>query len=135
MIEVLIIAGVFVLIIGFFMYASKSGAKLIAAREARMAKAENGNAKILGTTPVGLSGTGHGGRYQAYKFTLEVSSEYKSAYKTECVWEVYPIGAPKVQDGMEVKVKIDAEDPDYVYPLAEGTAFSWNWTMMHKKKK
>jgi len=135
MIEVLIIVGVFVLVIGFFMYASKSGAKLIAAREARMAKAETGKAVVIGSHAVGLRGTGTGGHYQAYEFTLEVSNAYKEPYRAKCVWEVYPMGAPKVQQGMEVNVKIDAEDNEMIFPMPEGLAFSWNWTMMHKKKK
>ena len=130
MIEVLIILGVVAVIVIFFIFTSKSGAKMLAEREARFAKAEKAKAKIIGCHPVGMSGTGNGGRYQAYEFTLEVWSEYKAAYRAKTVWEVYPMGAPKVQEGMELNVKIDSEDNNIVFPIADGVAFSWNGLMM-----
>jgi hypothetical protein len=132
--EVLIILGVVAAIVIFFMYASKSGAKLIADREAKINKAEKAKAKIIGAHQVGIRGTGTGGQYQGYEFTLEVSNSYKEPYRAKSVWEVYPMGAPKVQDGMEVHVKIDAEDDQVIYPMDQGLAFSWNFQMMHKKK-
>lgn len=135
MIEVLIIVGVFAAIILFFMFASKSGAKMLAEREAKIAKAEKGKAAVIGMHTVGLRGTGSWGHYQAYGMTLEVSTAYKEPYRAECVWEIYSIGAPKVQNGMVVNVKIDPEDDQLVYPMDQGLAFSWNWQMMHKKKK
>ena len=135
MIEVLIILGVAAAIVIFFMYASKSGAKMLAEREARLAKAEKGKAKIIGFHPVGLSGTGNGGRYQAYEFTLEVSNAYKEAYRAKTIWEVYPMAVPKVQEGMEVNVKIDTEDENIIFPLTEGVQFSWNGLMMIMAKK
>ena len=134
MIEVLIIVGVLAAIIGFFMYASKSGAKMLAERDARIAKAEKGKATIIGSHAVGIRGTGNGGYYQGYEFTLEVSNAYKEPYRAKCVWEVYPMGAPKVQQGMQVHVKIDAEDDQVIYPMDQGLAFSWNFQMMKKKK-
>ncbi len=133
--EVIIIVGVVLAAIGFFMYASKSGAKMLAEREARMNKAEKAKAKIIGSHAVGLRGTGSGGHYQAYEFTLEVFNQYKAAYRAKCAWEVYPMGAPKAQEGMEINVKIDTEDDQMIYPMDNGLAFSWNWLMMHKKKK
>lgn len=135
MIEVIIIVGVVGAIIAFFLYASKSGAKMLAEREARIAKAVKGKAKVIGSHAVGIRGTGNGGHYQGYEFTLEVSDGYKEPYRAKCVWEVYPMGAPKVQPGMEVNVKIDTEDDQIVFPMAEGLAFSWNFQLMNKKKK
>jgi len=108
---------------------------MIKEREEKIKRAEKGRAKILGFSTVGLRGTGDGGNYQAYNFTLEVSSEFKSAYKTEVVWEVYPMGVPQVQEGLEVNVKIDADDPAIVYPGINGVAFSWLGTQMHNKSK
>ena len=135
MIEVLIIVGVFAAIIVFFMYASKSGAKMLAEREARIARAEKGKAIVIGSHAAGIRGTGNGGHYQGYEMTLEVSNAYKEPYRAKCVWEVYPMGAPKVQNGMEVNVKIDAEDDQIIYPMDNGLALSWNWQMMNRKKK
>lgn len=133
--EILIPIAVVLGIIIFFMYASKSGAKLLKVREERMARSSRGKAKILGGSPAGISGTGSGGRYQGYTFTLEVSDGFQSPYKTEVIWEVYPMGAPRVQTGMELDVRIDAEDKMIVYPAADGVAFSWNGLMMIMAKK
>lgn len=132
--EILIPIAVVVVIVIFFIYASKGGAKLIAEREARIAKAEKGKAIVIGSHTAGIRGTGNGGHYQGYEFTLEVSNAYKEPYRAKCVWEVYPMGAPKVQQGMEVNVKIDAEDDQILYPMDDGLAFSWNFQMMHRKK-
>jgi hypothetical protein len=137
MIEVIIAVSVVALIVGFFLYASKSGAKLLKEREERMSRSSRGRAKILSGSPAGISGTGSGGRYQGYNFKLEVNDGYQSPYKTEVIWEVYPMGTPKVQTGMEIDVRIDSEDKMIVYPTADGVAFSWNglMTLMAKKMK
>ncbi len=129
MLEIIIIVGVVGIIVGFYFWGVKGGEKIKAERSARLAKAENGTAKIISSEPAGLSGTGPGGQYQAYEFTLEVSNPYKSAYTTNSIWEIYPMGAPKVQQGMEINVKIDAEDKDIIYPVADGVLFSWNGLM------
>lgn len=116
----------------FFVYASRSGAKLMKQREDRLGRAEKGSAKILGFSAVGLRGTGSGGEYQAYKFTLEVSNAYKAAYKTSSVWAVFPMGAPSVQVDKEVDVKIDTDDNNIIYPLVNGVEFSWTGEMMDR---
>lgn len=123
MLEIIIIVGVVGIIVGFYFWGVKGGEKLKAERTRRLENAENGTAKIISSVPVGLSGTGRGGEYQAYEFTMEVSSPYKAVYTAKSIWEVYPMGAPKVQEGMEVNVKIDSEDKDIIYPVAEGVAF------------
>lgn len=133
--EIIIIIAVVLGIVIFFVYASKSGAKLVKRREERMARATRGRAKILSSTPAGIGGTGPGGTYQGYNFKLEVSDAYQSPYQAEVIWEVSPMGAPKVQTGMELDVKIDAEDKSIVYPVADGVAFSWNGLMMLMAKK
>lgn len=133
--EILIPVAVVLVIIAFFMYASKSGAKLLKEREERIAKAEKAKAIVIGSHTAGIRGTGSGGHYQGYEMTLEVSNSFKAPYRAKCVWEVYPMGAPKVQNGMEVNVKIDAEDDQVIYPMEQGLALSWNYMMMHKKKK
>ena len=106
------------------------GAKLLKERENRLNRAERGRAKILGYNTMGLSGTGSYGRYQAYKFDLEVWSEYKAPYKTSSCWNVYDMGVPKVQEGNEIDVKIDADDPNIVYPMEQSVEFSWTGAMM-----
>lgn len=44
------------------------------------------------------------------------------------------MGVPKVQEGMEVDVKIDADDPNIVYPLIQSVQYSWNGAMMLKSR-
>lgn len=132
--DILIPIAVVLVIIAFFMYASKSGAKLLKEREERITKAEKAKAVVIGSHTAGIRGTGSGGHYQGYEMTLEVSNAFKAPYRAKCVWEVYPMGAPKVQNGMEVNVKIDTEDDQIIYPMEQGLAISWNYMMMHKKK-
>jgi hypothetical protein len=132
--EILIPIAIVLAFVLFFMYASKSGAKLLKVRQEKLNRAEKGKAKIIGFSSAGVRGTGSGGYYQGYKFTLEVSSEYKSPYKTEVIWEVYPMGVPQVQEGLEVNVKIDSEDPMIIYPSVNGVEFSWNGMMIHGKR-
>lgn len=127
---ILIIAAVVGVIIVFYFWGVKGGEKMKAERTRRLAIAENGRAKIISSSPVGLTGTGSWGEYQALEFTMEVSNQYKSPYTAKSIWEVYPMGAPKVQSGKEIEIKIDAEDNSIIYPIAEGIAFSWRGLMM-----
>ena len=133
--EIIIPIAVILGIIFFFMYASKSGAKLLKEREEKINRAESGKAKILGYSVQGLRGTGNAGRYQAVKFTLEVWNAYKSPYKTATVWEVYDMGAPLVQEGMEINVKIDADDPMIVYPSVNSVSYSWMGSQLFNKRE
>jgi hypothetical protein len=128
--DILIPIAVILAIIVFFVYASKSGAKLLKEREEKIARGEKGVAKIIEFDAAGISGTGTGGHYQGYKFTLEVSIDFKAPYRTKVVWEVYPMGTPKVQEGKEVDVKIDAVDPNIVYPNISGVQYSWTGMMI-----
>jgi hypothetical protein len=116
---------VVLVVVAFIIYASRSGGTMLKDQEERMAKAEPGKAKILGFSMLGLRGTGRSGEYQTYKFTLEVSSSFKAPYKTISAWEVYPMGAPSVQVGMEVDVKIDVDDPNMIYPMVQDVDFSY----------
>lgn len=133
--EIIIIIAAALGIIIFFIYSSKSGARAVKERERRMALASRGKAKIISSTPAAISGTGPWGTYQGYNFTLEVNDGFQQPYNTDVIWEVYPIGAPKVQTGTELDVRIDAEDKMIVYPAAAGIAFSWNGLMMLMAKK
>ena len=132
MAETIIIIAVILAVIFFFAYASKSGGKMMQEREDKINKAGAGRAKVLSFQMVGLRGTGKYGEYQANRFTLEVSSQYKAPYQTSCTWNVYTMGAPKVQEGCELDVKIDIDDPNVVYPMANGVEYSWNGAILDK---
>lgn len=132
---VIIIIILAIIVALYFMLTSKSREKMLFKRQEALARAKKGKAKILEFTLLPLSGTGNHGYYKAYTFTLEVSNGYDTPYKTESVWEVYPIGTPNAQQGLEIDVKIDADDPNTIYPLATGVEYSWNAAMMYGKKK
>ncbi|MGB4774707.1 MAG: hypothetical protein WBP45_06030 [Daejeonella sp.] len=104
-------------------------------RQEALARAKKGRAKILELTLLPLRGTGIHGYYQAYTFTLEVNNGSDTPYKTQSTWEVYPIGTPNAQQNLEIDVKIDADDPNTIYPLVTGVEYSWNAVMMYGKKK
>ena len=133
--EVLIPIAVVLAIIIFFVYASKSGAKLIKERQEKINRAEDAKAKIIGCSTGSVGGSGTHGRYQSYRFNLEVWNTYKAPYKAETVWDVYNMGEPKVQEGMEVNVKIDADDPSVIYPNIQFIEHSWLGTMLSSKNK
>lgn len=132
---VIAIVVVFIGIVIFFVINSKSRNKALKEREERLARASRGRAKIISSSPAGLSGTGLGGNYQAFKLSIEVSDGFQAPYRTEVIWEVYPMGTSKVQNGMELDVKIDRQDKTIVYPDADGLAISWNGLMIQMAKK
>ncbi len=133
--EFVILAVVVVGVVGIFIWLTKSGGKLINERNQKLKKAEAGKAKVLAFKSVGFRGSGAQGEFQAYTFTLEVSSAYKAAYNTDTVWNVYQMGAPKVQVGSEVNVKIDADDPAIVYPDVEDVEYSWSAAIMLRPRR
>ena len=131
MLEILIpIAIVAIILFTFLGYASRSGGKMIKERQNKISRSESGKAKILGFSILGLRGTGSGGYYQAYKFTLEVSNNFKAPYKTTAFWEVYPMAVPALQEGKEVNVRIDADNQNIIYPNINSVEYSWNGAMM-----
>ena len=133
--EIAIILSVAATIILFFIYVSKSGEKMIALRQERISRAQNGKAKILSFSSFGTGGNGQQGRFQVYSFRIVVSNGYSSPYETTAAWAVYNMGSPNVQKDMTVDVKIDADDPMTVYPLVPGVEYSWTGSMILKKRK
>lgn len=135
MLEIIIIVGIVGIIAIIYFLGTRGGGKLIAERNARIERAESGIAKIISSAPAGLSSTWIGHEYQVYEFNMEVSSKYKEVYRAKSVWEVYPMGGEKVHIGMEVNVKIDADDQQTIYPMVDGLKFSWNYQMLSRKNK
>ena len=134
--DIFIPIGIVLAVVIFFVWALKSGGKLIKEREEKISRAQAGKAKILGYKILGFMGRGAQGQFHANKFDLEVSSAFKAAYKTETVWNVYEMAIPTVQIGKEVDVKIDTDDPQVVYPNLQGVEYSWSAAIIeagHKK--
>ncbi len=134
--DIFIPIGIVLAVVIFFVWATKSGGKLIKEREEKISRAEAGKAKILGYKTVGFMGRGAQGQFHANRFDLEVSNAYKSPYKAVAMWNVYEMAIPTVQIGKEVDVKIDADDPQIIYPNLQGVEYSWSAAIIeagHKK--
>jgi len=44
------------------------------------------------------------------------------------------MGAPKVQEGSEVDVKFDADNPSLIYPMVQGVEYSWMGSIITERK-
>lgn len=133
--DIVISISVVLVIFVFFMYASKSGQKMLDKQAERQKNAEPGEAKILESKKYLLSGRTGGSQYQSFIFKLEVSSRFKSPYITECVWEVQPMSVPSLQDGMKVNVKIDRDNENIIYPSIPNVEYSWHGERLRSKMK
>ncbi len=135
--ETLIIVLVaFALLALFVIWTEKRSTKSTKDHEMKINRAESGKAKVLDYSYTNFRGRGQRGHFQAYKFNLEVSTAFKAPYKAEAVWNVYDMGAPNVQEGKEVDVKIDADNPAVIYPVLQGVEYSWDGAILealHKK--
>lgn len=49
-------------------------------------------------------------------FTFEINDGFKSPYTASAGWFVDTLHLNKIQEGMELDVKIDREDPQKIYP-------------------
>lgn len=124
---------VILIIFVFLRYAAKSGQKMIDKQNEKLENAEPGEAKIISSEKFYLSGRHKGETYQCLKFKLEVSNRYKSPYITESIWNVQPMGAPAVQDGKTVSIKIDRENPNIIYPSIPNVEYSWHGARLNDK--
>jgi hypothetical protein len=46
-------------------------------------------------------------------------------YETSAVWEVSPANIPQVQEGRQVAVKIDADNPKIIYSRVPWAKYDW----------
>jgi hypothetical protein len=111
-------------VIGYILYSLRKGKKDLAIREERFKSAISAEADIL-SIQHGLGGTSMQGVYATIRFTLEVHSPGKPAYKTHTFWSVYPQAIGQLEIGKTVKIRIDAKDPYVVFPDLPGVEYNW----------
>lgn len=98
----------------FFVFAARSGEKLVQAKKARVAAARPAQAKVRAAKQGRGALIRNGQRGPEIMLTLEVDGR-----TVEARWNVFELGIPKIQEGATVPVRIDAEDPSIVFPDAE----------------
>lgn len=112
-------AVVFILaLFGFLYYASKSGKRMLEIQNKKIKAAAVGKARVISQTPVGKRGTNDFGQYQCVKLKLEVLNDKTEPYQVFTYWNAGMLAGPYIEVGKEVKVKIDAEDREIIYPLS-----------------
>lgn len=124
---------VVIVIIVFFFYASKKGEKMLKDQKNKIDAANKAKATILGISQGSMRGSGDHGLYQVYVFKLNVTPEYGKSYKAQTEWKVYPMSIPNLQPGMEVHVKIDANDESVIYPSMQWVEYSFSTNLNRKK--
>ena len=112
LLPVLFILGLF----GFLYYASKSGKKMIKLQKDRLKRAVNAKAIVISQTPLGNRGTNDFGQYQCVKLKLEVWNDTIKAYQVFTYWNTGTLASPYIEIGKEIKVKIDADNPNIIFP-------------------
>lgn len=121
--KVLLTLGFVVGMVLFFVYASKKGEALAARKKGRLAAARLTEARVVATK----QGTGavvvNGRRGPEVVLTLEIEGRV-----VEEQWNVFELGLARVQPGARIPVRVDAQDPNVVYPAedwAELTVTRW----------
>lgn len=120
-------------IVLFFMYAARSGEKILAERAEKLKRAKRAQAKILSYSEGNTRGTGSYGRYQGVYFRLEVTLPDRKVYEAKTYWEVYQMAVPQLQVGNIVNVKIDADDPQIIYPNMTSVEYGWLEAQLHQQ--
>ncbi len=59
------------------------------------------------------------------RLRLEVTPPDRPPYQTTVTWDVETGSIPKVQEGKQVPVKMDVENPKIVYPRVGWAEFNW----------
>jgi hypothetical protein len=119
-----------VVVVLFWRKVSRDVAKM----EARIEGATPAQAKVVA---VGRSHTQKNEGNVVVHLRLEIRPPQGEAYQVRTVWEVDPASIPKVQEGQQVAVKIDQEDPNIIFPRVSWAQYSWVYSqaVAHKEEE
>ena len=69
------------------------------------------------------------------RLRLEVTPKDRPRYQTTVTWDVETASIPKVQEGKQVPVKMDVENPKIVYPRVGWAEYNWVYSETKTKNK
>ena len=109
----------------FITVAIRGGTKMMNERSTKIAKSFPAEARIISYEDR-PGGRDNKGRYASVVFEIEVTPpDKKPSYRATVRWKVYPMGAPSVQADKYVAVRVDAADPQIVYPDLPSVEYDW----------
>lgn len=115
--------------------AIRGGTKMMNERSAKIAKSVPAQARILSYVEK-PGGRDNKGRYSNIVFELEVTpSNNPVSYRAATCWKVYPMGAPSVQAGNYVAVRVDGKDPQVIYPDLPSVEYDWMRAKIEKSRE
>ena len=123
-----VIGGVIVGIVLFFRKIGKDAERL----KARVEQATPAEAKVI---QVGRSLLQKNQNTTNIRLRLEVTPKDRPPYQTTVTWDVEQAAIPKVQEGKQVPVKIDVENPNIVYPRVGWAEYYWVYSETEAKKR
>jgi hypothetical protein len=109
-----------------FAYAARQGQKMMAAQAGRTENGVAAEATILAYEEGFFGGQDNKGRFAGIRFNLDVTMPGKPSYPATTFWKVYPMAVPQLQVGKTVAVKVDAADPQVVYPNVPSVEYNWS---------
>ena len=124
-------AAVLALIAGVY-WLVRSGRGYTVARQQRLDQAIPAKARVV---QVGRSLQQEGRNTVILRLRLAVSTSDRPTYQVTTNWEVETGSIPKVQEGKEVPVKIDAQDTRIIYPRMGWARYSWLYARDDTAKK
>lgn len=110
----------------FFVYAARRGEKMMAERAGRTENGVAAEATILVYEEGFFGGRDTKGRFAGIRFELEVNRPGQPPYPATTFWKVYPMAVSQLQVGQTVAVKVDAADPQIVYPNVPSVEYNWS---------
>lgn len=110
----------------FFVYAARRGENMMAEQTGRTQNGVAAEATILAYEEGFFGGRDNKGQFAGIRFDLEVNVAGRPSYPATTFWKVYPMAAPQLQVGKTVAVKVDAADPQIVYPNVPSVEYNWS---------
>jgi hypothetical protein len=130
--ELLSVSCAFLFTLLFLLVAIRGGTKMMKDRSERINKALPAEARIV-SYEQRQGGRDNRGRYASIRFELEVTpADHKPPYTATSCWKVYPLGAPSVQPQKYVAVRVDAKDPQVIYPDLPSVEYDWLQAQIEK---
>lgn len=117
-------------VILLLLWLSRSGGKAQVVQDASLARAVDGRATVRSIAVYDQSQPEIA--WPRYDVTLMIAPQGRAAYEYVARWAVGPLGAPNVQIGAIIPVKVDLAHPGLVYPQVIDLRISsqWAWSIM-----